>query len=54
MRGVPVTAVEDADCFSGSGGVIFGEGAVEADEADFVVDLMGRELLAGDLKVDGG
>lgn len=36
VGGVPVAAVEDADC----GGVIFfGEGAEEANEAYFIVDL---------------
>jgi hypothetical protein len=37
VGGIPLAPIEDSDCC----GVIFGwEGAEEADEADFVVDLV--------------
>lgn len=42
MRRVPVAAVKNADCVIGVG-TVSGEGTVEADESDFVVDL---DLLA--------
>ena len=49
MCRVPVAPVEDADGVVGVGvGGIVGEGAVEADETDFVVDL---GLLEMDLKI---
>ena len=38
MRRVPVAAVKNADCVIGVG-TVSGEGTVEADESDFIVDL---------------
>lgn len=46
MGSVPIPAIEDAD----SRGVIFlGEGAEEANESDFVVDLESFESVPGKL-----